>query len=469
MNRHQRKTKQTAPILLALSLLIMLTVFPTVTAHAAGWLNNVNSLTLGNAVSGSIMEGDYYGATEYNSDKYYWHIYRFTMPQNGLLNVYIESASSEYLRYYYSVNGFAIFSGADPDNIVWRSKSGENKIKSNFSSSRAMYYGSTEIALSQGDYYFAVRQCRTNDLPYYLTLSYKQPVINVTSITLNPSSLMMEVGEQRTISAAVLPDNATDKTVFWKSDNPAVVTVNNGTVTAVSNGSASITATSADGEISDTCTVTVRCNHNYQTSVSPATTESSGTISETCAKCGDKKTQVIYRINVISLSKSSYTYNGQLQKPAVTIVDAQGNSLISGKDYEVSYPNLTAKAGVYEVSIDFEGNYDGTVSKQFKILPKGVNFTKVTPKKNGIALKWGKTTADCGYEIVYSTSKKFSKKNSYTVDIAKSKTVSKTISKLKPGQRYYVRIRTYKTVTVNGKTTKLYSSWSKVKTVSTKK
>ena len=117
MNRHQRKTKQTAPILLALSLLIMLTVFPTVTAHAAGWLNNVNSLTLGNAVSGSIMEGDYYGATEYNSDKYYWHIYRFTMPQNGLLNVYIESASSEYLRYYYSVNGFAIFSGADPDNI----------------------------------------------------------------------------------------------------------------------------------------------------------------------------------------------------------------------------------------------------------------------------------------------------------------------------------------------------------------
>lgn len=332
-----------------------------------------------------------------------------------------------------------------------------------------MYYGSTEISLSQGDYYFAIRRFNTNDTPYYLTLSYKEPVINVTSITLNPSRLMLEAGEQRDITATVLPNNATDKTILLKSSNPLVAAVDNGTIKAVSNGTASIIATSIDGEISATCAVTVKCTHNYQTSVTPATTRSNGSIEEVCAKCGEKKSQTIHQISSVNLSKTSYTYNGKLRKPAVSIIDMQGSSLMNGKDYRVSYPDITAQAGIYQVKIDFIGNYYGSVNKQFKVLPKSINFTKVTPKKKGIALKWKKTARDCSYEIAYSTSKKFTKKSSHIIDIRKSKTVSKTISQLKPKQRYYVRIRTYKNVTLNGKTSKLYSSWSKVRTVYTKK
>ena len=71
-----------------------------------------------------------------------------------------------------------------------------------------------------------------------------------------------------------------------------------------------------------------------------------------------------------------------------------------------------------------------------------------------------------GYQVQYSTDKKF-KKNTKTVTIKKNKT-STTVKKLKANKKYYVRVRTYKNVKVNGKTKKVYSSWSKVKSVKTK-
>lgn len=471
-----RKNKMTKRALFVLSLLLLISgiIFTPVTVHAAGWLDYAQELTLGTTVSGSIKTGDYRGLPEVRAGSYYWHIYKISMPKDGILNMYIESASSEYLSYGYmnyttKYHGFAIFSASNPDDLIWRScGGGENKIDRNYSSSRAMYYGSTEIALEQGDYYFVIRRESTVDTPYYLTLSYKESIINVTSITLNPYRMTLETGNQRNITATVLPDNATDKTVLWRSSNPSVATVDNGTVTAVSSGEVLITAASADGEITNTCVVTVNCSHNYQTSMSPATTESDGSIAEVCTKCGDRKEQTIYKISSINLSKASYTYDGQTKNPTVFIADSQGNTLENGKDYEVLYPDSPNQIGIYNVNIEFTGNYYGTVEKQFKIFPKPTRFIKVTPKKNGIALKWERSSADCGYEIAYSTSKAFTKENTHIVDIKTGNTVSKSISRLRPKQRYYVRIRTYKNVSVNGKTTKLYSSWSKEKSVSTK-
>lgn len=470
MKVKSRIGKRLISIILTLVILASgIALFPD-KAYAAGWLDYANqTITLGTAVSASIKDGDYYGPVESGSNTY-WHIYKFAMPKKGLLNIYLESLSDGYLPKGYDSsnygNAFVIYSATNPDEMVWRIET--VKIPRSYSTSRAMYYGSTEIALEEGEYYFAVRKYAVSDTPYYLTLSYKEPIINVSSISLTPSSLTMEVGEQRTITPTVLPNNATDKTIIWRSSNPSIVAVDNGTVKAISNGTASIIATSMDGEVSATCEVTIRCSHNYQTAVTPATTKSSGNISEICTKCGSRKSQTIYRISSINLAKASYTYNGKLRKPSVTIIDTQGNSLINGRDYKVSYPDVTTQVGIYRVEIDFMGNYSGTTRKQFKILPKCVNFTKVTPKKTSIVLKWKKATTDCGYEIACSTSKKFTKGSSHIVDIKKSKTVSKRILHLKPNQRYYVRIRTYKNVKANGQTTKLYSSWSKSKKITTK-
>lgn len=80
--------------------------------------------------------------------------------------------------------------------------------------------------------------------------------IAVTSVTLSQSSLSLTKGSTSTLTAAVAPSNATDKTVTWSSNNTNVATVDaNGKVTAVAGGSATITA-SAGGK-SATCAVTV--------------------------------------------------------------------------------------------------------------------------------------------------------------------------------------------------------------------
>ncbi len=82
--------------------------------------------------------------------------------------------------------------------------------------------------------------------------------IKVTGITLSKESVALKEGEITTLSATVAPANATNKAVTWTSSNEDVVTVNNGSVTAVKDGEAVVTATAADGSnVKATCTVTV--------------------------------------------------------------------------------------------------------------------------------------------------------------------------------------------------------------------
>lgn len=85
----------------------------------------------------------------------------------------------------------------------------------------------------------------------------------VTSIALNRSAFQMEAAETRQLTAACSPEDATDKRVTWSSSNPKVATVNaqTGLVTAVAEGSATITATAVDGAgAKKSCTVTVTSN-----------------------------------------------------------------------------------------------------------------------------------------------------------------------------------------------------------------
>lgn len=98
---------------------------------------------------------------------------------------------------------------------------------------------------------------------------------------------------------------------------------------------------------------------------------------------------------------------------------------------------------------------------------KKASISKLSKGKKAITVSWKKVSTIKGYQIQLATDKKF-KKNKKTVTISKQKTTKTTVKKLKAKKKYYVRIRTYKNVKYQGKTIKVYSSWSKVKTVKTK-
>ena len=110
----------------------------------------------------------------------------------------------------------------------------------------------------------------------------KAPTIPVTSITLNKSSLSLTVGDTEYLSASILPSNATDKSLFWSSDDTEVATVSNlGLVTAIAPGSATITVTTCDGNKKASCAVTVQAQTIAVTGVSLDKTSLSMTVGDT--------------------------------------------------------------------------------------------------------------------------------------------------------------------------------------------
>lgn len=156
---------------------------------------------------------------------------------------------------------------------------------------------------------------------------------------------------------------------------------------------------------------------------------------------------------------SAKYYSGKAIKPNL-IVKVGSKILKNETDYTISYSNNTLP-GSAKVTIKGIRNYNGSLKKTFKIAIKGTNFKSTIGKSKSVAMKWSKVSNISGYQIRYSTSSKF--KKAKIENISKS-TVSKTIKKLKSKKKYYVAIRTYKTI--SGK--KYYSNWSTKKVVKTK-
>ena len=122
------------------------------------------------------------------------------------------------------------------------------------------------------------------------TVTVTAAPVPVSGVSLNKDSTSLTVGDTETLTATITPDNATNKNVTWSSDTPSVASVNNGVVTAVAPGTATITVTTADGGFTATCAVTVRpdvppANPNYRITVE-ATQGGTVTADPTAAKAG---------------------------------------------------------------------------------------------------------------------------------------------------------------------------------------
>ena len=164
------------------------------------------------------------------------------------------------------------------------------------------------------------------------------------------------------------------------------------------------------------------------------------------------------------MKTASYVYNGKQKSPAVIVKDSKGKT-IAKSNYTITKPKGRKAIGKYTYTIKFKGDYTGT--KKLTLTIKPAKPTIQTPKaaKKAITVKWkkGKKAQVTGYQVMVATNSKFTK-NKKTTTVKGYSKVSKKVTGLKAKTKYYVKVRTYKTV----KGVKVYSDWSKVKQIKTK-
>ena len=218
---------------------------------------------------------------------------------------------------------FQLSATVSPDNatdktVTWSSSNTAVATVSNNGLVTAIKEGSATITAKAGD---KTATCA-------VTVSKK--VVAVTSVTLNKSSLTLTEQETFQLSASVSPDNATDKTVTWSSSNTAVATVSdNGLVTAVKEGSATITAKA--GDKTATCTVTISKTVVAVTSV---------TLNKTSLSLMEQDTyQLVATVTPADATDKTVTWTSS--NSSVATVD--GNGVVKG--VAVGSATITAKAG----------------------------------------------------------------------------------------------------------------------------
>ena len=189
--------------------------------------------------------------------------------------------------------------------------------------------------------------------------------------------------------------------------------------------------------------------HSYKMDTVPASCTANGYITYTCTVCGDKYTE--------TLQSAGHSFGNNLE--FCSVCGAKNVNYIPPTTQQTTTKKPTAPSGAKKVDGVF-------VNSKYK----KPTISKLTKGKKQFKVSWKKVSGVSGYQIQYSTSSKFykSKTKSVTIKGNKSKTPSKTVKSLKSKKTYYVRVRTYKNVKFNGKTVKVYSGWSKVKSVKTK-
>lgn len=169
-----------------------------------------------------------------------------------------------------------------------------------------------------------------------LTIEPAEIYIPVTGITLDKTELTLEEGEMEALKATIEPIGASDPTVIWTSSNEKVAVVSDGVIKALAEGTATITATTKEGEFTASCTVTVTAPNAGYTAKMPADTEAviGGTI-KIPVVIGNEDEKIGY--NAFDIS---FTYDPEIlelvstQIPGVTVTAKDGkiNVLGYGKD-----------------------------------------------------------------------------------------------------------------------------------------
>ena len=198
--------------------------------------------------------------------------------------------------------------------------------------------------------------------------------------------------------------------------------------------------------------------HKYTTVIKQATRTTDGTLTRVCGVCGEEITAPIAHIVSITLSNKNCIYSGNVKHPKVIATDADGNTLKKNVDFEVVYNGACQKVGKYSATITFIGKYKGTATRYFNIIPKASAIRTAKEYTTKLVVTVKNSTQASGYQIKIAEKKTFS--DGVNKFIKDPSVLKKTIYGLDSGTIYYVKVRAYSKITVNGKSQKLYSAWS---------
>ena len=156
---------------------------------------------------------------------------------------------------------------------------------------------------------------------------------------------------------------------------------------------------------------------------------------------------------------SSVSFTGSNITPSVTVKVA-GRTLTNGTDYTVSYSN-NKNVGTSNVYVYGKGNYSGSLSAKFDIVPAKQQIQKLETKYKGFYIDWAQKGSATGYDVEYSVNANMS--GAVSKHLTANKPDTLTVSGLAGDKVYYVRVRSY--TNVNGKV--YYGAWSDIKSIKT--
>lgn len=280
----------------------------------------------------------------------------------------------------------------------------------------------------------AVDEDHTITVTFKAVEERKQPQV----VTAKAAKSTIKAGETTQITAQGYG------TLTYKSSNEAVATVStDGKVSGISAGTAIITVQASGNSQYDSGSTEVRITviAVYANEITAANVT-----------------------KVASAKAQSFSIGAKVKGGAKLTYKSNNKSITVDKNGKVTIAkNFVGKATI-TISAAATTNYNAAVKQIYvTVNPTGTKLSSVTSTKTGqLTIKWVKNAAVTGYQVQYATSSKFT--GAKTLNVKSNKTVTSTLSKLKEKQKYYVRVRTYKTV---GKV-HYYSTWSAVKSAAVK-
>ena len=179
--------------------------------------------------------------------------------------------------------------------------------------------------------------------------------------------------------------------------------------------------------------------HTYEYVVKAATLKKAGSKTNMCTVCGKvKSTTALSKIKSVTLKKNTFTYNGSVKEVTVIIRNEKNKKLKKGTDYDLEYLTDSKTAGKHKVKVVFKGNYSGSKTLSYKILPGAVSGLSAEAKQTSVKVMWSAASGASAYRIqLYSETGSLIKTGYTTKNYY-------NLKKLTANTSYKIRITAYK-------------------------